>query len=80
MKRETIAAKVELAHRLLAMHETLMKNAAASEDKSATKADNAFYELLWEHATFDEDLLAEATIFELTTPPAGVLRVWLGDR
>ena len=47
-------------------------------DRGASKADHAFYELLWEHVTFDEDLLPEATIFELTAPPAGVVKVWLG--
>ena len=70
---EALAAKVELAHRWLAMHESLA--AKGGVGREMTKAERIFNDMLWEQATCDGDL-PEATIFELTTPPPNVVAAW----
>ena len=69
---EALAAKVELAHRWLAMHESL---AAKGTGKSLSKAERIFNDMLWEQCNADGDL-PEATILELTTPPPAVIAAW----
>ena len=69
---EALAAKVELAHRWLSMHESL---AAKGGDQPMSKAERIFNDMLWEQATCDGDL-PEATILELTSPPPAVVAAW----
>jgi hypothetical protein len=70
---EALAAKVELAHRWLQMHESLASKQGGG--KSLTKAEKIFNDMLWEHAT-TETALPEAAVASAWSAPFMRLSAW----
>ena len=60
----TIAAKVELAHKWLAMHEKVAERGGggAGGDKPMSKAERVYKDLLFEHATGEAEIAADIAL------------------